>query len=134
MYLRRLPFDGAYTIYAACDRRGEARLATFLAGLGSNLTRDGDAMLALLERTAITGPPRNTEICHKIEGEIWEFIKGRLRVFWFYDEGKVVVCTHGIVKKQQKTPKRDREAALRTRNAYFLAKEQRQLHIQEDEP
>ena len=89
-------------------------------------------MLQLLERVAQAGPPRNDVICHKIQDDIWEFIKGRLRVFWFYDQGRVVVCTHGLVKSTQRTPKSDIERAVHVKELYFLAKEQGNLVIEDD--
>lgn len=89
-------------------------------------------MLQLLERVAQAGPPRNTEICHKIQDDVWEFIKGRVRVFWFYDEGRVVVCTHGMIKSTQRTPKSDIEHAVRVKAEYFSAKQQGRLVIEED--
>jgi len=90
-------------------------------------------MLQLLERVAASGPPRNTDISHKIQGDIWEFIKGRLRVFWFYDEDRVIVCTHGLVKKSQKIPKREITRAEQVRMAYVAAKRAGALMIEEED-
>lgn len=131
MRVRRL-HQGSYTVYAACDPRGECTLLEFLDGLGADLEKDSDRMLALLERVAQKGPLRNDKISHKIEGDIWEFIQGRVRVFYFYYEGRVVVCTHGLVKKTQKTPKGDIATANRIREQYLAAKQQGDL-IEEDE-
>lgn len=89
-------------------------------------------MLELLDRVASNGPPRNTDISHQIEQEIWEFIKGRIRVLWFYDRGSVVVCTHGFVKDSRKTPKREIESALRVRQQYFAAKRANAIQIEDD--
>lgn len=133
MRVRKLPFNGRYTVLSACDGRGTPILLSFLEGLGPNLQKDMTHMIALLERVAVVGPPRNTEISHKIDGEIWEFIKGRLRVFYFYDEGHVVVCTHGLVKKSQKTPKADLAHAEQVRKIYLAAKQAGALIIEEDE-
>jgi len=36
-------------------------------------------MLRLLSLTSEQGPPRNVELSHKIAGEIWELIAGRIR-------------------------------------------------------
>ena len=58
--------------------------------------------------------------------------QGRLRVFYFFDEGKVVVCTHGLVKKTQKTPKSDIKIDVRVREQYFAAKRQGNLVIEEE--
>ena len=133
MRVRRLPFRGRFEVLAACDNRGVPTLLEFFERLGPNLEKDMDHMLQLLERVAASGPPRNTDISHKIQGDIWEFIKGRLRVFWFYDEGRVIVCTHGLVKKSQKTPKRDITQAEQVRIAYFAAKQRGALMIEEED-
>jgi phage-related protein len=45
--------------------------------------------------------------------------EGNLRVFWFYDQDKVVVCTHGKIKKSQKTKKDDLEYAIELKKRYF---------------
>lgn len=132
MRVRRLSCQGTYTVLAACDNRGACTLLDFLEGLDANFGKDQARMLALLERVAMGGPPHNTDISHKIEDDIWEFIQGRLRVFYFFDEGKVVVCTHGLVKKTQKTPKNDIKIAVRVREQYFAAKRQGNLVIEEE--
>lgn len=132
MQLHRLPFRGKYTLLAVCDNHGEPELLKFFENLGANLEKNADHMLQLLERVATAGPPRNTDISHSIQDDIWEFIKGRLRVFWFYDVGRVVVCTHGIVKKSQKTPTQAIEHAKKAKDAYFEAKKQGRVVILEE--
>lgn len=57
--------------------------------------------------------------------EIWEFkarVKGvqyRLFAFWDTDKKALVVCTHGIIKKTQKTPKKEIEKAEQIRKQYL---------------
>lgn len=65
-------------------------------------------------------------LCHEVsnEGEpkIFEFIKGKLRLLWFYGDGeKLIVCSHVLRKKSQKTPRGDVEKALAIREEYFRA-------------
>ncbi len=132
MHVRRL-LQGRFTVLAVCDNRNVCTLIDFFEGLGANLEKDSAHMLELLDRVSLQGPPHNTDISHQIDGEIWEFIKGRLRVFWFYDEGRVVVCTHGLVKKGQKTPKADIAQANSRRKEYLAAKRAGRLEIEEDE-
>lgn len=48
------------------------------------------------------------------------------RVFYFFDEGKIIMVTNGIVKKSQKTPKEDIEYAIEARKTYFKRKEEEQ--------
>ena len=45
------------------------------------------------------------------------------RLFYFFDEGKIILITHGIVKKTEKTPASDIEYALNAMTTYFKRKE-----------
>ncbi|MBR5037310.1 MAG: type II toxin-antitoxin system RelE/ParE family toxin [Prevotella sp.] len=69
---------------------------------------------------------RNVELFKKLDGsDIWEFRtlyrKTSYRLFSFWDtEGEtLVVATHGIVKKTQKTPAKDIAKAEDFRKKYF---------------
>jgi phage-related protein len=63
----------------------------------------------------------------KVTNEIWEFrtlhkkLQYRLFAFWNKTGNRetLVIATHGIVKKTQKTPKKDIEKAMRIMNNYF---------------
>ena len=66
------------------------------------------------------------ELFKKLEGsEIWELrtlfngICYRLFAFWDTDMEALVVATHGIVKKTQKTPKKEIAKAEAIRKEYF---------------
>jgi len=124
---------GFYTVYAVAKSREHCELLEFLEGLGQTLQKDSDRMLALLDRVAMEGPPRNTEISHQIKGKLFEFIQGRLRVLWFYDEGRLIICTSGFVKKGQKTPRGEIDHAIQLMNAYFEGKKREQIRIYEEE-
>lgn len=87
-------------------------------------------MLRLLAFAGEDGPPRNVEVSHKIAGEIWEFIAGRLRVLWFYDEGCLVVCSHGFVKRTNKTPSGEIERAQAAYDAYRAAKKAKNVVVE----
>ena len=64
----------------------------------------------------------------KLDRNIWEFrtnFQGMAyRLFAFYDkeEGALIVATHGIIKKTQKTPRKEIERANRIRAMYFAQK------------
>ena len=70
------------------------------------------------------------ELFKKPKGEIWEFrtlfSKTHYRLFAFWDKtGKintVVISTHGIIKKTDKTPQGDIEKAEKLRKLYFERK------------
>jgi len=60
------------------------------------------------------------------EKDIWEFIRGPLRIYFVVVEtptgrGRLVLLSHGIVKKHQKTKAGDKTAAERLRAAYRQA-------------
>lgn len=66
------------------------------------------------------------DVFKKLENsDIWELrtlfngICYRLFAFWDTKKGALVVVTHGIVKKTQKTPKKEIEKAERIRKEYF---------------
>lgn len=69
------------------------------------------------------------ELFKKLENsEIWEFrtlFKGncyRLFSFWDTETGTLIVATHGIVKKTQKTPQKEIAKAEEIRQQYFELK------------
>ena len=72
---------------------------------------------------------RNSELFKKLEGtDIWEFrtlynrIAYRLFAFWDTELETMVIATHGIIKKTQKTPRKEIEKAERLRQEYFKTK------------
>ena len=69
---------------------------------------------------------RDSELFKKLDGtEIWEFRTiynkacYRLFAFWDKDINTLVVATHGIVKKTQKTPQKEINKAEGIRKKYF---------------
>lgn len=74
----------------------------------------------------VEGGEMNRELFKKLENsEIWEFrtlfngICYRLFSFWDTEQDTLVIATHGIVKKTQKTPKREIDKAEAIRKVYF---------------
>ena len=69
---------------------------------------------------------RNIEIFKKLENsDIWELrtlynkVAYRLFAFWDTESNTLVVATHGIVKKTQKTPAKEIAKAESIRKQYF---------------
>lgn len=70
------------------------------------------------------------ELFKKLNNEIWEFRtlykKNAYRIFAFWDTtdkiSTLVIATHGIVKKSNKTPDKEIERALQQRKMYFSQK------------
>lgn len=74
----------------------------------------------------VQGGVKDNELFKKLENsEIWEFrtlYQGkayRLFSFWDNEEGALVVATHGIIKKTQKTPSKEISKAIEIRRSYF---------------
>ena len=103
------------------------------------LTEEADSFIKSLPRAAakkidtnikrVQQGERNAELFKKLEGtEIWEFrtlfnkIKYRLFAVWDTEEDTLVIATHGIVKKTQKTPAKEIAKAERIRQEYFKSK------------
>ena len=74
----------------------------------------------------VMGGERNRELFKKLENsEIWEFrtlynkTAYRLFAFWDKDSETLIVATHGIIKKTQKTPPKEIAKAEAMRKYYF---------------
>ena len=70
------------------------------------------------------------ELFKKLNDNIWEFRtfynKTHFRIFAFWDKSQgqqtLVLSTHGLIKKTDRTPKTDLEKAERIREQYFEQK------------
>ena len=75
----------------------------------------------------------NNELFKKLENSdgIWEFrtlsqkIAYRLFAFWDTESDTLIVATHGIIKKTQKTPSKDIAKAEKLKEIYFNNKKQK---------
>ena len=75
---------------------------------------------------------QNKELFKKLDGtEIWEFrtlfnkIAYRLFAFWDTETETLVIATHGIIKKTQKTPSKEIARAEEIRKQYFEHKKKK---------
>jgi len=135
MILRSI-LRGTWRLFAVCDAHGESQLHAFLKSVesGDALAKDKTRLLAYLDRVAHTPLPlRDNEITHIIDREwrIWQTTRGGVRVLWFYDEGRLMILSHGFEKRTTKTPPAEIERAQRSAKTYFEAKKQRKLRFLE---
>ena len=137
MYLKRLKnyaSDDLWSIVGACNDRGDCPIDDFLSGLNTNFAKDVNRVRALFTLIGKNGPLLPVEVSHNIAPEIFEFIRGRLRIVWFYgDGGRIVICSHGFVKKGQKTPRAEIEAAQRAKSNYIASRLKGAVVILEEE-
>jgi len=131
--LRRLPIEvkhGSCEFYAM-GRGGAFPLLDTIRKWGAQRPKELAKLAALLNFFARTGNVRNVEKVRNLGRQIFEFKTTDLRVFWFWDEGRIVVCTHGLKKQSQKTPRREIDRAVAWREDYFEAKAEGSITIKE---
>jgi len=80
---------------------------------------DQKKVVALLRRAADFGPPVNEEKFKKLNSEgIYEFKSYQVRIFCAFEKGRIIILTHGFVKKSGKTPRNEIERATRLLEKY----------------
>ena len=67
---------------------------------------------------------KDEELLKKLDDDIWEFrtlynkIAYRLFAFWDETENSLIIATHGIIKKTNKTPKKEIKKARQLKSEY----------------
>ena len=113
-----------FTIYAWGDETS-CEVLEFLEGLAASGDSDAERILNLINRTADHGAPRNEQHCRLLDDGIYEFkAPNTARVLWFYDAGRIIICTHGFSGKRGrgKTSKSEIERAKSIRKQYLKEK------------
>lgn len=132
MRVLQIPVNGTWTVYAACSERGDCPLLDFFEEHENQLQANIEGVYALLQHVAVNGPPRNANLCHQLRGDIWEFRKGRIRILYFCHGGKVVVCTHALVKSTRAIRNAEIERAESVLNEYREAVANNSLQIDQE--
>lgn len=105
----------------------------FLAAVQADQPREWTKLMARLHRAAECGPPvSNPEQCRQLKGNrpdetVYEFKTHLLRLFWFYDEDRVILCTNGMMKGPRKEQDQAIAIARSWKAAYLAAKIQGQI-------
>lgn len=116
-----------YSVAAVGSPEGGIPCIDFLRGIPADMKAYARGMYVLFDlysqkgKTGLTSP-----VFHEANKEsgIWEFIKGRLRVYCFMDDGALIVLTHGSIKKTQKADKGEVARAVRLKDEYVSAKQE----------
>jgi len=87
-----------FELYEIVDN-GRKLVSDFIETLAES---DQKKMLALLKRSADHGLPQNIEKFRHIRDGLYEFKTFGVRLFCFLHKGKMIILTHGIIKKRQK--------------------------------
>ena len=98
----------------------------FLNGLGE---KEREKAIYNIDKSSIRQDP---ELFKKLTNNIWEFRTLynskciRLFAFWHYThhQQKLIIATHGIIKKSNKTPRQEIDKAERIRKAFIASENQ----------
>lgn len=104
----------------------------FLQHLEQTNPDEHHKLLARLQLAADQGPPKNKEQCRQLKGKgpvVLEFKTHKLRLFWFYDENRVILCTNGIFKGTAKEQAQAIATARQWKTNYLAAKQAKTLTI-----
>ncbi len=105
-----------YDIYAV-THGDRSRVVEFIDNLQK---KDQEKVVALLRKSADHGLPANPERFHKLKGvDISEFKSFQVRLLCFRDKDRLIILTHGFIKKGNSTPKSEIERAVNMRKQYF---------------
>lgn len=114
----------------AAKKRDPCPTHKFIKQASEEMTQWWLDLANTLDEVAKDGAPKNGEKFSFIADGIHEFKAWKLRIACFFDD-HLIICTHGFLKKQQKTPKGELERAKKARTAYFEAKKRGELnHVQ----
>jgi phage-related protein len=125
MPVREITQGQRFKVVAWGDDR-HCEVLEFLEELSGNANSDAARLLYLISRTAQQGPPENESQCRPLGDGIFEFkAPSTARLLWFYDAGRLIICTHGFAGKsgRGKTSKTEIERAKRIRELYLKEKE-----------
>lgn len=107
-------------------QRDKCPLLAFFEEQSKQHADDFADLVALFTRTANHGALSNDTKFKHLSGTdgLFEFkTNGGLRVFCFWDDGNLIICTHGVVKKSQKADPDEAKRAAKMKKEYEKAKQ-----------
>lgn len=111
-------FEDNYSLYVFLDDKGDSDILTFL----ESKTDEAKTMLRRLRSLAKDPKGFPSEICHRVDDKdkIWQIRSEFHRILWFYDKGRIIVCSNIFQKKSNgSTPNREKDRAKRIKKDYF---------------
>lgn len=134
----RVLHDGPWKVVAPLDARGRCNVLLDFEELTQNPKTKSTAAGFKAWWTHITkeGPRASLPdaVYHSVNSEerIYEFIKGNYRLLCFEADGALIICSHLMRKKSQKTPKADIARAVQLKDAYLSAKGSNAVELVQD--
>jgi phage-related protein len=106
---------------------GKCPVQEFLDSLSGKVAQKVAWVLSLIEDLDVIPSTYLKKLVNT--GEIWEcriqFGSNAYRIFCFLDGNSVIVLTHGLIKKTQKTPQREIDRAEAYRRDYLQRRTKR---------
>ena len=121
-----------FSLYALENEDGSCEIAELLDRSNARNKDDATARVSMvkkLERLSMGQLPESP-VHHMIEDGIRQISSDKYRLMYFFDSGRLIICTHSFVKKGDKTPKREIEKAKRHREAYLRAQKNKTLRLE----
>lgn len=107
-----------------------------LMTIGANYQASADGLFDLLERISHEGLSNiPTKLSHRVDENenIYELIKGKLRLFYFKtEENFLIICTSALIKKSQAVDPKHVKKAIRLKHEYLQAVKQNTLIVIEE--
>ena len=110
MISKEIVYEGKQFTIWAITINGKCIVRDFIDGL---VESEKKKVITLLQRAGDYGPPSNKEKFNHLGNGIFEFKSYQVRIFCALERGKLILLTHGFIKKGRKTPKRQIEKAER---------------------
>ena len=131
MHLRLITQD-AWTILAICATEERCDVLDFAEQLRRDDPAEGARLMRAFARMA-AWPAANTRRSRSLAHDILELkTPGGVRVLYFFDENRVVVCSEAMMKPKQRGLQVAVERAARHRWRYLNDKRRGSLHILEE--
>jgi len=131
LFLAEITCGAKFRCYAIKSET-QAPCHDFLTTAESEMPSELAKLLARIQRAADHGPPRNEEQCRQLNGRtpeetVYEFKTHKLRLLWFYDQDRVLLCTNGLVKGTRKEQDQAIAVARRWKRDYLAAKQRGEI-------
>jgi len=118
---------GPWKVVAELEERSGRRCSVLddIMALGANYARVRAGLLAQIQMAAKEGPLGKPwiEPASSTDPRVYKFVKGDLRLYFLYAEGRMLLCSRCIVKKTRKTEKQHIQHALGVWQRYRQAVE-----------
>jgi hypothetical protein len=129
----RLIIRDAWTVLAVCADEERCDVLEFAEELRRDHPAESARLMRVFANVAASGPPRNVRRSRALAHNIFELkTTGGVRVLYFFDDGRVVVCCDAMLKPKHRGLETAVERAARCRWRYLNDKRRGALHILED--